>query len=159
MLGSRYYYNFHFIDGDTAVQGSSRIGQVHLICKCWNQDVSAGSLSTHYRFPKKCWNLTSSRSFPRKMCILVEDHVLSWLRPTQWDWGGEVLPNRTGLNTMGLFRRGYRTSHSNESLRVFYGPVDMQIFMLLFLWSLLLGKNPWEQWRIGLLHGAERVCL
>ena len=55
--------------------------------------------------------------------------------------------------------RGCLSSHSNEILKIFYRPVDMWIFIFLFLWSSLLGKRPWEECRIRLLHGSGRVCL
>lgn len=53
----------------------------------------------------------------------------------------------------------YWVSWSCESLRMFWDPADMRIFMFLFLWSSFLGKGPWRQWGITLLHGAQRLCV
>lgn len=80
-LWGRYYYvSFHFIMGTLRLyKGSSRTGQVHVISKCWNLDLSAGSLCTHHKLPEKCWFLTRSRTF----VPLVEDVHFSRKPPSQ----------------------------------------------------------------------------
>lgn len=54
-----------------------------LIRKCRTLDLSGRQSLYTYRLPKRCRYLIRNRTFPRKVCVLVEDQVLNWPEPMQ----------------------------------------------------------------------------